>query len=57
MIFKNKIKVAPSILSADYADLKNEIEKGNPLANDKNYKDSLFCEGLAIQYIRENLEN
>lgn len=27
MIFKNKIKVAPSILSADYADLKNEIEK------------------------------
>ncbi|MEE1059847.1 MAG: replication initiation protein [Treponema sp.] len=37
--------------------IKNEIEKGNPLANDKNYKDSLFCEGLAIQYIRENLEN
>ncbi|MEE1504142.1 MAG: ribulose-phosphate 3-epimerase [Acutalibacteraceae bacterium] len=27
MNFKNKIKVAPSILSADYADLKNEIEK------------------------------
>ena len=27
MKFENKIKVAPSILSADYADLKNEIEK------------------------------
>ena len=27
MNFKNEIKVAPSILSADYADLKNEIEK------------------------------
>ena len=27
MNFKNKIKVAPSILSADYADLKKEIEK------------------------------
>ncbi len=27
MNFNNKIKVAPSILSADYADLKNEIEK------------------------------
>ncbi len=27
MKFINKIKVAPSILSADYADLKNEIEK------------------------------
>lgn len=27
MNFKNKIKVAPSILSADYADLKNEIAK------------------------------
>ena len=27
MNFTNKIKVAPSILSADYADLKNEIEK------------------------------
>ena len=27
MNFKNKIKVAPSILSADYADLKNEIQK------------------------------
>lgn len=27
MNFKNKIKIAPSILSADYADLKNEIEK------------------------------
>ena len=27
MNFKNKIKAAPSILSADYADLKNEIEK------------------------------
>ncbi len=27
MNFKNKIKVAPSILSADYAALKNEIEK------------------------------
>ena len=27
MNFKNKVKVAPSILSADYADLKNEIEK------------------------------
>ncbi len=27
MNFKNKIKVAPSILSADYADLKNEIVK------------------------------
>ena len=27
MNFKNKIKVAPSILSADYADLKSEIEK------------------------------
>ena len=27
MNFKNKIKVAPSILSADYADLKNEIER------------------------------
>ncbi len=27
MSFTNKIKVAPSILSADYADLKNEIEK------------------------------
>ena len=27
MNFKNKIKVAPSILSADYADLKTEIEK------------------------------
>ncbi len=27
MNFKNKIKVAPSILSADYADLKNEIKK------------------------------
>lgn len=27
MNFKNEIKVAPSILSADYADLKNEIER------------------------------
>lgn len=27
MNFKNKIKIAPSILSADYAELKNEIEK------------------------------
>ncbi len=26
-MFKNKIKVAPSILSADYADLKTEIER------------------------------
>lgn len=26
-MFKNKIKIAPSILSADYADLKNEIQK------------------------------
>lgn len=27
MNFKNKIKIAPSILSADYAELKNEINK------------------------------
>lgn len=27
MNYKNKIKIAPSILSADYAELKNEIEK------------------------------
>ena len=34
MNFKNKIKVAPSILSADYADLKNEIEKAYEPVND-----------------------
>ncbi len=27
MVFKNKIKISPSILSADYADLKVDIEK------------------------------
>ena len=27
MEFKNKIKISPSILSADYASLKSEIEK------------------------------
>ena len=39
MNFKNKIKVAPSILSADYADLKNEIEKGKVAGADMLHVD------------------
>ena len=39
MNFKNKIKVAPSILSADYADLKNEIEKVNAAGADMLHVD------------------
>ena len=41
MNFKNKIKVAPSILSADYADLKNEIEKVKDAGADMLHVDDM----------------
>lgn len=33
-----------------------EIEKGNPMARNPEYKNSLFCEISVIQYIKDNLE-